>query len=189
MNDNANQIANQLVSDAAGEAAVWHLSGEAGPASTAAAVDAALLASARGVDAALRALAASESPDAIEMRRMRDAAIRTTRLHAVEAMGRRTLSPVAGPRRLPKWAFASAAAAAIVVGLVVWLVNTNPSSSAPAIAKNFDDDGRAERETYAPLLTAFAAVDPVDGTASAALDDLDSEVVDLSLLGGGTVDN
>ncbi|RYG74363.1 hypothetical protein EON77_11815, partial [bacterium] len=94
---------NYSTRDEAGLAAVWHVANEPGDPHIRAQAAPQAIADVIVVDAALRALAASEAPDAIELRRMRDAAIRTTRLHAVEAMNRRTLSPAPRHRSIPKW--------------------------------------------------------------------------------------
>lgn len=196
MNDDANT--NILTNDPAGEAAVWHVSGEAGPMLVGATPDPRTVADIRFVDAALRSLAASEAPDAIERRRMRDAAIRTTRLHAVEAMARGTLSPRARQRTLPKWPLAAAAAAMIAVGFVAWLVNTAPSGVQRAARSTVESEESrreefgAEIREYFPVVAAFTPIEFSDDSAietANKLDDLDSQVDALAILGGQTVDN
>lgn len=182
---------NYTTRDEAGLAAVWHVADEAGDPRIKASPAPQAVADVRIVDAALRALAASEAPDAIEVRRMRDAAIRVTRLHAVEAMNRKTLSPPKRHRTIPKWSIGAAVAAVLAVGFFTWVANSAPSGTARSFAKasNEGEDRitsfRAEIQEYGTLVTAFTPVElPTDAGAD-TLDELDSQVDALSVLGSG----
>jgi hypothetical protein len=183
---------NYTTRDESGLAAVWHVANEAGDPHIKASPPPQAVADFRMVDAALRALAASEAPDAIELRRMREAALRTTRLHAVEAMNRKTLSPPARHRTIPKWPIAAAAAAVVAVGFFTWVANSAPSGTSRTFATKVGNEGEdrrasflAEIEEYRQLVTAFTPVELPTDAAAESLDDLDSQVDALSVLGSG----
>ena len=84
---------------------------------------------------------------------------------------------------IPRWAWGSAVAACVAVGLVVWITNSEPAGlKSTAYGANMEDETGvgSRREAYA-MASAFVPIEPANGDEGLA-GEIDSQLDALNLL-------
>jgi hypothetical protein len=84
---------------------------------------------------------------------------------------------------IPRWAWASAAAACVAVGLVVWISNSDPGQISSPLSQTSGEDENGiqpRRGEIAAMAQAFGTVEPASSEGSGS--EIDSQVYALNML-------
>ena len=136
------------------------------------------------VDGMMRAEAAVRPVSAVDSRQALSRSLHLVREQALILPSRPSMRTGGrGLRGIPRWAWGSAVAACVAVGLVVWISNSDPAPLKVArdYSSNVDDDGiPRQRGEFMAMSAAFGMIEPAGSEGPAA--DIEAHIEALNQL-------